>query len=99
MTGNARTSAPRPPLNTLPEYAGFTRNLQDVIQHLTGYRVWTSDAGALYATRTRDLTKTEQAAGIARTIGADGPLDLADAITEQLHKATAAAAKAADDES
>ncbi|OLT36736.1 hypothetical protein BJF79_30665 [Actinomadura sp. CNU-125] len=90
MTENTAEARPLP--HTLPEYQGFTRQMQEVIKHFTGYKVWTSDAGSLYATRVRDLTVPEREAGLAQTIAADKPLALADAITEQMRMASEVAA-------
>lgn len=95
MTENA-VEAGRPIPNTSPEYVGFTRKLQEVVRQMTGYKVWNSGSGALYATRTRDLTDDERAAGLAQTISADTPLGMSEAITEQLRKASELAAKAAE---
>jgi hypothetical protein len=62
------------------------QHLQLMLRELTGWRVWASDSGALYATRTTDLTKDEMSDGLEMTVAADDPRDLLEQIREQLRK-------------
>lgn len=70
----------------------FIKNLQAVIKNLTGWRVWTSDGGALYATRP-PLSPVELDADFARTVAADDPRELVERIQAELGKSAALAAK------
>ena len=61
----------------------ITMQLKSVIRELTGWSVWVSDAGALYATRPRDLSKKELAADLAQTVAGDNARDLIEKIHDQ----------------
>lgn len=54
----------------------FNGDLQHVIKVLTGWRVWHSDAGSLYASRPAPLSQREIDAGLAATLAADDADDL-----------------------
>ncbi|MFC0862010.1 MULTISPECIES: hypothetical protein [Sphaerimonospora] len=52
-----------------------------------GWKVWHSDAGRLWATRTRPFRPDEERAGAYRTVDADTDEQLAALITEQERRA------------
>jgi len=54
---------------------------------ITGWRVWRSDAGRLWATRERQFGRAAEYAGACRTVDADDEIGLAKAIAEQESRA------------
>ncbi|WP_378251565.1 hypothetical protein [Actinomadura gamaensis] len=48
-------------------------DLKNVLWGLTGYQVWHSDAGVLYAVRSTPLSDAELNAGLSQTLVADDP--------------------------
>jgi hypothetical protein len=57
----------------------------------TGWRVFTSDRGRLWATREQPFGRAAQYAGAARTVDGDDEIALARAIAEQESRADLAA--------
>ncbi|MGV9600188.1 hypothetical protein ACWDR1_26375 [Streptosporangium sandarakinum] len=50
------------------------------------WTIWQSDAGCWWATRRPELTKSEDEAGLSRTLDGDSPEKLAAALHEQAEK-------------
>lgn len=66
-----------------------TRQLKGVIRELTGWSVWCSDSGALYATRGCDLSEDETDAGLAQTVADDDARKLVEKIHDQVRRTQA----------
>lgn len=62
----------------------FNGDLQHVIKLLTGWKVWHSDAGNLYASRPNPLSQREIDAGLAATLAADDADELVHRIRRDL---------------
>lgn len=86
MTDNAAV-AQQPPTATLEgadeQARTFNRQLREVITAFTGWNVWHSDTGSLYATLQRRLKDDEIEAGLSATVAADSPAELIDLIHQQ----------------
>lgn len=90
MTENAVTaeSAPAPAdLSDADQTAQrLIKALQVMLRDLTGWRVWASDSGALYATRDTDLSAHELAAGLEMTLSDEDPRELLAKIKADIRK-------------
>jgi len=91
MTENAIKEQPTPQPADLSsaDYQAqqLIKSLQLMLRDLTGWTVWASDSGAVYATRTRDLTKDELRAGLEMTIADEDPREVLAKIKQQMRKA------------
>lgn len=65
----------------------FNQQLREVALALTGWRIWHSSSGDLYATRNNDITEDEIAAGLEMTVAASSSVELVGLIKRQNKRA------------